>query len=197
LISYTDHMEALIRDIVSRGDEFRHVDCAALLTAVSQARTSRISGDLAQLIPLRFEGGATQRVVRGRTYYANSLRHASRDILYSFLLPRFCDLSPDRKLLTVFHELYHISPEFNGDIRRFAGRNYAHGSSRRKYDALMEELVQAYSKANPPGELLEFLQHDFAGLNRKFGGVTGRRVRRRWAAVRTIANAEVRMQKAE
>ena len=40
----------------------------------------------------------------------------------SFYLPRFCDQSLDEKLSTVMHELWHISPAFDGDIRRLPGR---------------------------------------------------------------------------
>lgn len=182
MIVYTEYMDALIEDIVARCDEFRHVDCAGLLTSISQARSGGASGDLAQLIPLRFEGGATTRTADGRTYTALPLIQDGREILYiiSFLLPRFCDLDRQRKLVTVFHELYHISPEFDGDIRRFPGRNYAHGSSRKKYDAQMAELVEHYLGQDPSEEIVGFLSYDFSGLKEKFGGVVGRRVRRRW-----------------
>ena len=189
MIVYTEYMDALIEDIVARCDEFRHVDCAGLLTATSQARSGGASGDLAQLIPLRFEGGATTRVADGRTYTASPLIQDGREILYivSFLLPRFCDLDRERKLVTVFHELYHISPEFDGDIRRFPGRNYAHGSSRQKYDAQMAEIADGYLEQNPPEEVVGFLSYDFRALKEKFGGVVGRRVRRRWRPAPAVA----------
>ena len=35
----------------------------------------------------------------------------------------------EEKLTTVFHELYHISPMFDGDIRRLEGRYHVHSHS--------------------------------------------------------------------
>ena len=108
--------------------------------------------------------------------------------LISFVLPRFCDQSLDRsrkadlypsgtpnwvaKLDTVIHELYHIDPEETG-IRRFVR---ADGSdSMRSHGPLfyeqVAEMVKAYLATNPDPALLEFLQHDFAELNRLHGGV--------------------------
>jgi hypothetical protein len=56
-------------------------------------------------------------------YHGDSLRR-------SFLVPHH----PSGKSWT-FHELYHVSPAFDGDIRRF-GKNDAHGSSTKQYNAL-------------------------------------------------------------
>ena len=108
--------------------------------------------------------------------------------LISFVLPRFCDQSLERsrkaelyphgtpawiaKLDTVIHELYHIDPEETG-IRRFVR---ADGSdSMRSHGPLfyeqVAEMVKAYLATEPDPSLLEFLQHDFAGLSGLHGGV--------------------------
>jgi hypothetical protein len=108
--------------------------------------------------------------------------------LISFVLPRFCDQSLERsrkaelyppetpawiaKLDTVIHELYHIDPEETG-IRRFVR---ADGSdSMRSHGPLFYEqvaaMVKEYLATKPDPALLEFLQHDFNGLNRLHGGV--------------------------
>ena len=51
--------------------------------------------------------------------------------ILKFYLPRFQNESFEEKLTTIFHELWHISGDFNGDIRRHAGRCYVHTSSER------------------------------------------------------------------
>ena len=50
------------------------------------------------------------------------------EMLYilKFYLPRFQNEPFEEKLTTIFHELWHISSDFNGDIRRHSGRCYVH-----------------------------------------------------------------------
>jgi hypothetical protein len=101
------------------------------------------------------------------------------EMLYilSFYLPRFMQLSFSDKLTTVFHELWHISPDFNGDIRRHPGRCYAHSGSQKEYDARMEELSQKWMAMDPPDELYLFLKRKFGELEQQFGCVYGTRVK--------------------
>ena len=77
--------------------------------------------------------------------------------ILNFYLPRFLDLPLDEKLTTVAHELWHIGPRFDGDLRRFRGRCYAHSGSQRKYDAQVKRLVAAWLAAAPPAGMFEFL----------------------------------------
>ena len=103
-----------------------------------------------------------------------------RELLYilNFYLPRFMDLDFREKLVTVFHELWHISPQFNGDIRRHEGRCYAHSSSQSAYDACMGKLVDRYLALRPPAAVLEFLKCDFKRLEDHHGRVYGLKVPR-------------------
>ena len=61
----------------------------------------------------------------------------------------FFNLNFKQKLLTVFHEMYHINPKFDGNLRFFKGKGYKHGSSLEKYDKYMEYLVDKYLKMDP------------------------------------------------
>ena len=54
--------------------------------------------------------------------------------LMTFCLPRFQNQPFEDKLVTLFHELYHIGPAFDGDLRRHAGRYAVHSGSQRRYD---------------------------------------------------------------
>ena len=76
-------------------------------------------------------------------------------------------------MITVFHELFHISPLFDGDIRRMQGRCHVHTHSQKEYDRHMEGFVDQYLSQWPPGDSHEFLKYKFRTLQSKFGGVVG------------------------
>ena len=67
-----------------------------------------------------------------------------REMLYilNFYLPRFLDLPLAEKLDTVVHELWHVGPKFDGDLRRFGGRCFAHSGSQRNFDAHVAALTE-------------------------------------------------------
>ena len=98
-----------------------------------------------------------------------------REVLYvvTFCLPRFLDQPFADKLVTVFHELYHIGPAFDGDLRRHPGRYAVHSHSKRAYDARMGELVRDYLAEKPDPELFAFLRHGYADLWKACGGLYG------------------------
>jgi len=100
------------------------------------------------------------------------------EMLYilTFYLPRFLNLSLDEKLVTVFHELYHISPAFDGDIRRFSGTCYMHTGSQADYDRQMAVYAKEYLALLPKSQFPEYLRYDFAGLRRCYGAIVGLRL---------------------
>jgi hypothetical protein len=93
-----------------------------------------------------------------------------------FLVPRFLNLPFREKLITLFHELYHISAEFNGDIRRFPGKNYAHGSSTKKYNAYMGKLVESYLGNLTDRSILSFLEGDMEEIRGRFKAIVARKM---------------------
>jgi hypothetical protein len=181
-LNLTGVLERLVADMVSRMEELRHIDPQRVMICVSSTRSGGVHGTYAKIHPLRFSGGLqSSEVSRGRRRFRLTMPQLTRrgvDMLYViyFLVPRFLDLSLREKLITVCHELYHISPEFDGDIRRFSGRNYAHGSSTRRYNELMGELVDRYLATAPPTELLDMLAYDNSTLRQRFPTLVGRRV---------------------
>ena len=179
--SFTDAMKALCIDITTRHPAFGHIDMSRVLVAFSQARKRTKYGTYASLTPMRFEEGDLTGVRRGRRYKAQRLFSPDGiEMLYilSFYLPRFMDTTFREKLVTVFHELWHISPRFDGDIRRHAGRCYAHSSSQEKYDAQMGIFVDQWLESSPPDEVYRFLELDFDALHARYRRVHGQKVRR-------------------
>jgi predicted metallopeptidase len=177
---FTLHMRRVCEDMVTRLEPLRHVDLQRVAISFSQTRKAGSYGKHASLTALRFAGGAMETVWRGRRWRMPIVKDlAGREMLYilTFYLPRFLNLPFETKLVTIFHELWHIGPRFDGDIRRFAGRCFAHSGSCRHYDAHARDLAHRWLALEPPEPLYEFLRHDFHELVRRHGRVLGQRFR--------------------
>lgn len=172
-------MRDLCEHAVGALGELQHIDLSRVAISFVQARKPVSHGLQASLTPLRFEGGAASGIVRGRRYQVQAVYDsAGREMLYvlNFYLPRFLRLGFREKLVTVFHELWHISPEFNGDLRRHPGRCYAHSHSQEAYDRQMGAFADAWLATDPPPSLFEFLRLDFPDVLRRYGRVYGLKV---------------------
>jgi hypothetical protein len=112
---------------------------------------------------------------RGVPYHIQRYFLGEHEYLYlmTFCLPRYLDQEFDQKLVTLFHELYHISPAFDGDLRRHAGRCQYHTARQRDYDRGMARHARDYLAMRPDPQLLGFLRMNFAQLQDRHGSVTG------------------------
>ena len=176
---FTSHLRHLCQDMTTRVDRLGHVDMSRVAVSFSQARKATEHGMYASLTPMRFADGRPHAVRRGRKWGVQRLHDdTGREMLYilNFYLPRFLDLEFREKLTTIAHELWHVSPKFNGDIRRFAGRCFAHGSSQKQYDTVVDILVDRWLAADPPESVYGFLRLSYRDLIAHHGRVYGRRV---------------------
>lgn len=176
---FTARMRLLCHDMSQRVPELRHIDFHRVAVSFCQTRKSVSHGMYASLTPMRFAGGAMTTVRAGKDYGIQRLEDDhGREMLYilSFYLPRFLDLDFREKLTTIVHELWHISPRFNGDVRRFQGRCYAHSGSQKNFDAVAERLADDWLSLKPPTELYEFLHHGYRKLNEMHGAVFGTKI---------------------
>jgi len=148
-INISSALKDIVAEIAGRVPSFEHIDPEQLQVCVSSNRNNGRGATFGKLVPLRFKGGEELLYFRGRCYAMPRVFQGDTRILYLvyFYSPRFFDLPARDKLRVIFHELYHISPEFNGDIRRFGKGGSAHGNSKKKYDLRFD------------GELREFLDH--------------------------------------
>ncbi len=167
----TELLDRLCLDVCRRVPELTHIDPQRVLFALSRSRAEGAHGTYARIVPLRFADGSREASRhRGRLqeiWRLPLLRHQERDILYliQIMVPRFFRLSHHQKLATVLHELYHISERCDGDLRRFPGRKYAHGPSRKTFQRRVEELLDAYLATAPDPILLgrlDFTETDWA-----------------------------------
>lgn len=169
------HVRRLCGDIAHRCAELQHIDISRLLFAVTQARSGNTHGLQARVTPLRFRGGGLTRRRRGTTFQVQRYQVGTREMLYlvTFCLPRFLDLDFEEKFVTLFHELYHIGPAFDGDLRRHDGRYAIHSHSQRLYDRHMAALARGYLSGGPDPRLHAFLRLNFTQLQARHGSVVG------------------------
>jgi predicted metallopeptidase len=174
------HIRHLCADVVRHTEALRHIDASRLLFGVLQARSARLRGLQACVTPLRCRDGALSRRRHGRTYQVQRFFVDGREMLYlvTFCLPRFLDQDFDDKFITLFHELYHIGPRFDGDLRRHEGRCTLHSRSKHLYDAQMADLARAYLSNGADRALHDFLRLDFGQLCGRHGAVVGAAVPR-------------------
>lgn len=165
----------LCHDICERMPEFSHIGMDRVAVTFAQARRPVSWGLQAKLTPLRFRSGALTTRRGGRDWQVQRVFHGNREMLYilTFYLPRFLETPFEEKLTTVFHELYHIGPDFDGDIRRMNGRYHVHSHSQKQFDAGMAELARRWLSLRPPADVYEFLHSGFDALHQRFGGVMG------------------------
>lgn len=178
---YTNSLREVIADICDSLEEFRHIDLDQVLVVFKSARQASVHGVYADCLPLRFEGGSEETVRNGRRYRSQKAYRNGKEVLYvvAVMLPRFHDSQDyEDKLATLVHELYHISPRFNGDLRRFRGKNFAHGESRESYHEAMRGLTDRYLAVSPKAESFDFLREPFPSLFERHGGIMGDRIQK-------------------
>ena len=151
-INLSDTLTLLLREMVQRTEEFKLFDVNRILLCCSTNRKKTGGGIYGKLLPLRFENGSKFIKYNSRFYTIPRLVVNGTEILYLmyFYLPKFFDLSAREKINVMFHELYHISPLFNGDIRRMGEVKKAHGHSRKAF----EERYIGYAR-----DFYEYIRH--------------------------------------
>jgi hypothetical protein len=178
---FTWNMRRLIQNMIQRVPLLQHIDLSRVAICIVQARKNVSHGIYASLTPMRFEEGKPTTVRKGKSYSVQQLYDENgREMLYilSFYLPRFMETDFNEKMVTIFHELWHISPNFDGDIRRMPGRCYAHSTSQKEYDEQMAVLANEYLMTNPNAALHRFLQYNFRDLYHTHRGIYGVKIPR-------------------
>jgi len=172
---FCGHVRRLCGDIARRCPELGHIDVKRVLFGMTQARNNQAHGLQARVTPLRFRHGRLRRRGKHASYQVQRYLVDGREMLYlvAFCLPRFLDQTFDEKFVTLFHELYHISPGFEGDLRRHEGRNHLHTGSKRDYDRHMAHLAREYLATKPDPALFGFLRLNFAQLEHRHQRVVG------------------------
>ncbi|MBE6428669.1 MAG: hypothetical protein E7028_08870 [Planctomycetaceae bacterium] len=177
-LNFTEKMRLICADMTQKIAALQHIQMERVAVGFCQTRSSSKYGHYASLTPLRFENGALTTHRNGREYTLQRILDPNgKEYLYllNFYVPRFLNSDFREKLITIVHELLHISEKFDGDIRRFEGRCYAHSGSQKNYDAYAERLASLWLAKDPPLELYEFLRFHFDELRTRYGDIYGRK----------------------
>lgn len=174
-LNICDQLRALCEDITDRCEALRHVRMSSVLLTFTPSRNRSVYGLQARVTPLRFRDGRITRPHGRVEYQVQRYFVDGREMLYvlTFCLPRFLDQSFEEKLVTVFHELYHMSARFDGDLRRHPGRYAVHSHSKGRYDAHMAGLAKEYLVDHPDPDVFDFLRHRYVELWDRYGGLSG------------------------
>ena len=179
-INVTEVLTHLIYEIIKHTHIFHKININKIIVCIASNRNSgRGGGIFGKLVPLKFENGSDVKKFKGRYYSMPEIIHDDEKILYLiyFYMPRFFDLDPIEKLNVIFHELYHISPEFNGDIRRLAKHKAAHGHSKKHFDSHYNDELESFFQYIKETSYMNFLALDSNKLYDTFGEITGRRMK--------------------
>lgn len=147
-INLTDILSLITREIVSSTDEFKNYDCNQILICAASNRSNGRGATYGKLQPLRFENGSPIINHRGRVYAMPNVTFNNHEIKYIiyYYFPKFFDLPAKEKINVMFHELYHISPDFNGDIRRMGKFKKAHGHSKKFFEEQYLYMADSFYK---------------------------------------------------
>ena len=176
---YTEAVRTVCADMVLRIPEFLHVDLEKIGFSFCRTRNREMYGAFAAVFPLRFEGGKSTLLRNGVLWrIPDVFDRQKKQLLYilAVYVPRFINLPLLDKIDTLVHELYHIGPNCDGDIRRFGNRFYAHGASKTEYNKTTARLAREWLQRDPPPEIWDFLRYDFATLAERFGKIVGRKI---------------------
>lgn len=150
--------------------DLAHVDVSRVQFALFYTRQAQQTLTFARCYPLPREMKKVGRHWHALEPVYTPMRRKARYIL-AFAWKRYWEMPPRKRLETLIHEMYHISPRFNGDFRTFeAGGPHGHGL--RWFDRQVRELMNSY--------VPEGLEYDFPALSisvRSGLKVTGQKLR--------------------
>jgi predicted metallopeptidase len=142
-------VKRLIRDVAARVPELSHVRPSRVLVVAGEARRA----SRATIRPAH-QGAAWRR---GGETARPRVRVKGRTILYVITLRPlwFLASTPEERIATVLHELYHASTRFNGRLHR--GRRHSR-LPRARYNRKIRTLLRRYL-AVAPAEVIAPFSH--------------------------------------
>ncbi len=167
---YAAKLHYIMNDIVTTLPEFAHINMERVYVATKKTRKRSNYGMQANIQALRFQDGSPYCSKKGYTWYWPDVYLNDKQLYYiiNVFLPRFHNHSFHYKIQTLIHELYHISPFCNGDIRTFGKKRSAHGHSKKKFHLHMSEITDRYLSTVTDMTHFQFLRNSFQYLKRKY-----------------------------
>jgi hypothetical protein len=149
---FSTALNLILRDIEARVPELEHLRAERILITCGQARKK----SRATTRPFSFAETKTRRSETGKLYKPIVVVGGKR-IRYEITLRPlfFLRSTPKQRLKTLFHELYHISPAFDGTL---AEERRHERLPRAAFDAEIGPLLRRYEK-QAPAWVMETLSH--------------------------------------
>jgi predicted metallopeptidase len=144
-------LNALIRHAVRTIPEFAHIKPSRILVVAGEARRA----SRGTVKPLAFAGGKSTDRATGRK--KPIVRVQGRRMLYSITLRPlfFRDSTPQERVETILHELFHVSPAFDGTL----DRSRRHERMGADFARSLRPIVRRYLKHCPASVLEAFNFH--------------------------------------
>ena len=144
-------VKRLVRDVAKRMPELAHVRASRVLVVAGEARRAS-RATIRPAVPRRSETRSREGAKKPR------IRVNGRKILYVITLRPlwFVGSTPEQRIATVLHELYHASLRFDGTLHR--GRRHS-VLPRPAYDAKIRRLRDRYL-SRAPTEIVEPFAHE-------------------------------------
>lgn len=138
--NFNQAVRALLRD-VAKMSEFRHIRPSRILVVAGEARRA----SRGTVKPLAF-AGTLSRDRSGRRKPV--VRIKGRRMLYSITLrPMFFRSgTPEARIATIIHELFHISPRFDGTL----ASSRRHSAMGKDFSKRLRPIVRRYLRHCPP-----------------------------------------------
>jgi len=151
-VNVTRAVRRLIRDVASRLPELSHVRASRVLVVAGEARRA----SRATIRPAHFKETGRRAGDGART--KPLIRIKGRKILYVITLRPlwFLDSTPEERVATILHELYHASTRFDGTLHR--GRRHAR-LPLAAYDRRIRGLLDRYLDSAPDEVLDPLASH--------------------------------------
>lgn len=149
--SLTRPIDALIRDVAARVPQLAHVRPEQVLVVAGEARRA----SHATVRPMSFPGTRTRFSRDGRKEKPR-IRLRGQNVLYVITLRPiwFRASTPEERVGTLLHELYHCSTRFDGTLHP----KRRHASLGREFGQKLAPLVRRYLR-EAPHELLAPFHH--------------------------------------
>jgi hypothetical protein len=139
--NFNQAVRALLKDVSRSMAEFAHVRASRILVVAGEARRA----SRATVKPLAFAGAKTQDKLGHRKPLVKV--RGKRALYCVTLRPLFFRAStPEGRIGTLLHELYHVSLKFDGTL----DRSRRHAQSGKQFSRTLRPLVLRYLKRCPP-----------------------------------------------
>lgn len=178
-INLSEIFGCLIDLISKRYEIFSHISSERVMVCLTTNRDGSKGATYGKLLPLCYANGSQSVMYQQKKYTMPIVK--KNDVVLKYLLylymPKFFDLSVKSKLYVLFHELYHIGQNFDGDIRRMGRVKRTHGHSRKHYDSFFQKELKNFEDHIATTPYFNFLKMDSTFLKNNFQTINGFRLK--------------------